>query len=57
MLDRRGGEHFAWEQQLRPFRIAQPGAYREYRLRFDNQAAFELAEIELLASAAASVPQ
>ena len=51
VLDRRGHERFAWEQQLRPFRIAKPGAYREYRLRFENGAAFELAELELLQSA------
>jgi len=47
-LDQRRGESFAWAQQLRPFRIAKPGAYREYRLRFDNGTAIELAELELL---------
>jgi predicted alpha-1,2-mannosidase len=52
-LDRRTGEGFAWAQQLRPFRIAKPGAYREYRLRFENGSAIELAELELLAPAAA----
>jgi len=47
-VDRRQGEHFIWAQQLRPFRIAQPGAWREYRLRLLRPAALELAEIELL---------
>ncbi|NML59807.1 glycoside hydrolase family 92 protein [Massilia sp. RP-1-19] len=51
VLDRRSHERFAWQQQLRPFRIARPGGYREYRLRFENAAAFELAELELLDSA------
>ena len=51
VLDRRRGEAFAWEQQLRPFRIARPGAYREYRLRFGNGTAFELGEVELLTAA------
>ncbi|MFT7722891.1 MAG: GH92 family glycosyl hydrolase [Roseateles sp.] len=49
VLDRRRHERFDWPAQLRPFRIASPGAYREYRLRFDGGAAFELAELELLA--------
>ena len=48
VLDRRADESFAWPQQLRPFRVAKPGAYREYRLRFEQGA--ELAEIELLES-------
>ena len=48
VLDQRRGEAFAWAQQLRPFRIAKPGAYREYRLRFDNGTAVEVAELELL---------
>jgi predicted alpha-1,2-mannosidase len=48
VLDRRADESFAWPQQLRPFRVARPGAYREYRLRFEQGA--ELAEIELLES-------
>jgi hypothetical protein len=47
-LDRRSGESFAWARQLRPFRIAKPGAYRAYRLRFENGSAIELAELELL---------
>ena len=55
VLDQRRGERFDWAQQLRPFRIAKPGAYREYRLRFDSAAAFELAELELLAPDAAGV--
>lgn len=47
-LDRRQAERFDWPLQLRPFAIATPGAYREYRLRFDNGAVVELAELELL---------
>ena len=50
VLDQRREEAFAWEKQLRPFRIAKPGKYREYRLRLENGAAVELAEIELLSS-------
>lgn len=48
VLDTRRGEHFEWARQLRPLRIARPGAYREYRLRFESAQAFELAEVELL---------
>ncbi len=48
VVDRRRGERFNWERQLRPFRVAAPGAYRHYRLRFDNGAVLELAELELL---------
>ena len=47
-LDVREDEVFTWERQLRPFGIARPGAYRAYRLRFAQDAAFELAELELL---------
>ncbi len=47
-LDGRSGERFDWGSQLRPFGIARPGAYREYRLRFDNGSTVELAELELL---------
>lgn len=47
-IDRRQGEVFAWARQLRPFKIARPGPWREYRLRLTQSAALELAEIELL---------
>lgn len=50
-LDKRSGERFDWALQLRPFGIAKPDAYREYRLRFDNGSTVELAELELLESA------
>jgi len=50
-LDKRSGERFDWALQLRPFGIVKPGAYREYRLRFDNGSTVELAELELLESA------
>jgi hypothetical protein len=48
VLDRRLHERFEWKRQLRPFRVANPGAYHEYRLRFETSAAFDLAELELL---------
>jgi len=48
VLDARSNERFAWERQLRPFAVAKPGAWRELRLRFDNGAAVELSELELL---------
>ena len=47
-LDTRENEVFAWERQLRPFGIAKPGVYKAYRLRFAQDAMFELAEVELL---------
>lgn len=51
-LDGREDEVFTWERQLRPFGVAKPGAYREYRLRFAQGAAFDLAELELLEAGA-----
>lgn len=50
VLDKRSNERFDWALQLRPFGVAKPGAYREYRLRFDNGSTLELAELELLES-------
>jgi len=48
-LDTRTAQDFPWTRQLRPFRIAQPGAHQEYRLRFaGNTTAQELSELELL---------
>ena len=47
-LDERSGEDFAWARQLRPFRIRQPGPWREYRLRLQGPAPMALAEVELL---------
>ena len=47
-LDRRTDESFQWAHQLRPFRIARPAAYREYRLRLQAGAPLALAEFELL---------
>ena len=52
VIDRRRGERFNWERQLRPFRVAAPGACRQYRLRFDNGTALDLAELELLQAVA-----
>ncbi|MEV4568223.1 GH92 family glycosyl hydrolase [Nonomuraea sp. NPDC049419] len=49
VLDERSGESFAWRSQTRPFRIAKPGSYAHYRLRFTGGTS--LAEIELLAPA------
>jgi len=51
-LDQRSGETFEWQQQTRPFRIAKPGRYAEYRLRIEGPGRMQLAEVELLAPAA-----
>lgn len=48
-LDQRRGEDFAWAQQTRPFGIATPGRYAEYRLRIAGPGRLQLAEVELLA--------
>lgn len=48
VVDQRREETFDWPLQTRPFRIAAPGAYAEYRLRFSAPAKLQLAEIELL---------
>jgi hypothetical protein len=48
VLDQRRAQRFAWARQLRPFRIARPGAYSAYRLRLDAGENVALAEIELL---------
>lgn len=48
VVDQRREETFDWPLQTRPFRIASPGAYAEYRLRFSAPAKVQLAEIELL---------
>ncbi len=47
-LDQRRAQTFAWARQLRPFRIAKPGAYSAYRLRLEAGKDVALAEIELL---------
>ncbi|TMS00636.1 GH92 family glycosyl hydrolase [Nonomuraea basaltis] len=50
VLDERAGESFPWRLQTRPFKIAKPGAYAHYRIRFTGGASpASLAEIELLA--------
>ncbi len=49
VLDERAGESFPWRLQTRPFKIAHPGAYAHYRIRFTGGTS--LAEIELLAPA------
>ncbi|MEV0383196.1 GH92 family glycosyl hydrolase [Nonomuraea sp. NPDC050643] len=49
VLDERSGESFPWRLQTRPFKIAEPGAYAHYRIRFTGGTS--LAEIELLAPA------
>lgn len=51
-VDRRQGEDFAWARQTRPFRIAHPARYAEYRLRIAAPGRLQLAEIELLAPGA-----
>ncbi|TYT23654.1 glycoside hydrolase family 92 protein [Luteimonas viscosa] len=46
-LDERQGEAFRWVRQLRPFDIATPREYAEYRLRLTGGTAVDLAELEL----------
>ena len=53
LLDQRSGEDFESARQTRPFRIARPGRYSEYRLRLVAPSRMPLAEIELLAPGAA----
>ena len=48
----RSGEAFESARQTRPFRIARPGRYSEYRLRLAAPGRLPLAEIELLAPSA-----
>ena len=52
VLDQRSGEAFESARQTRPFRIAKPGRYSEYRLRLAAPGRLPLAEIELLAPSA-----
>ena len=47
-LDQRRGEDFSAARQTRPFRIASPSRYAEYRLRVTAPGRLQLAEIELL---------
>jgi hypothetical protein len=47
-LDQRRGEDFSAARQTRPFRIASPSRYAEYRLRVAAPGRLQLAEIELL---------
>ncbi|MFL6123018.1 GH92 family glycosyl hydrolase [Actinophytocola sp.] len=51
VLDERTGERFRWRRQTRAFRVANPGAYRQYRLDVTESAGGEpvtLAQVELL---------
>ena len=45
-LDTRHGEAFPWRTQTRPFKVARPGSYRQYRIALAAPA--RLAEVELL---------
>ncbi|MBN6150714.1 GH92 family glycosyl hydrolase [Xanthomonas sp. AmX2] len=49
VIDTRSGETFRWSLQTRPFRIAAPGRFDAYRLRFTAPGRIQLAEVELLA--------
>jgi hypothetical protein len=51
VLDERAGETFRWRRQTRPFKVANPGTYRHYRLDVTESSGGEvtLAEVELLA--------
>ncbi len=46
LLDSRRGERFTWRSQTRAFKLARPGSYTAYRIRFARPAA--VAEVELL---------
>lgn len=51
VLDRRSGERFEWTRYTRPFRLAAPARYRQYRLEVSaasDATRSSLAEIELL---------
>lgn len=54
VIDQRRDEVFRWPLQTRPFRIATPGAYTDYRLRVSTPKPVQLAEIELLRAAPVS---
>ena len=57
VLDRRSGETFEWTRYTRPFRLASPARYRQYRFVFNagsESGRFSLAEIELLGTPASS---
>lgn len=52
ILDKRDSETFRWRRQTRPFKVANPGTYRQYRLDITENSGEEtvtLAEVELLA--------
>jgi predicted alpha-1,2-mannosidase len=52
VLDTRHGEEFRWRRQTRPFAVADPGTYRQYRLdvtESTSTTSVTLAEVELLA--------
>lgn len=53
LLDQRAGETFEWARYTRPFRLATPARYRQYRLVIEGGAGQDrcsLAEVELLAA-------
>jgi hypothetical protein len=51
VLDERDGETFRWRRQTRPFKVANPGVYRRYRLEITEGSGdtVTLAQVELLA--------
>jgi hypothetical protein len=51
VVDQRAGETFRWRRQTRPFSVANPGTYRQYRLDITESSGdtVTLAEVELLA--------
>ena len=51
VVDQRAGETFRWRRQTRPFSVADPGTYRQYRLDITESSGetVTLAEVELLA--------
>ncbi len=49
VLDERKNETFPWNRQTRAFAVADPQAFRQYRLTFAGSATAKVAEVELLA--------
>jgi predicted alpha-1,2-mannosidase len=52
VVDERRGETFRWRRQTRPFTVADPGTYRQYRLDITENSGAEtvtLAQVEFLA--------
>ncbi|HEY8302687.1 MAG TPA: GH92 family glycosyl hydrolase [Jatrophihabitans sp.] len=53
-VDTRTNETFPWRVQTRPFSVANPRPFRQYRLQFTGSGMTSLAEVELLVKPGAS---